>query len=134
LLVLIPLLLAGLLTLATTVSIGLDFNFLNIIALPLLMGIGVAFDIYFVMAWRSMRAQAGKVALLQTATARAVVFSAFTTMTAFGSLALSPHAGTASLGRFLIIALFYVLFCTLFVQPALMNVWGRDKKATITKI
>ncbi len=122
LVVLIPLLLAGLFSLATAVLAGLPFNFLNIIAVPLLLGIGVAFDIYFVMAWRASR---GPVALLQTATARAVVFSAMTTMTAFGSLALSPHAGTASLGEFLMISLGYVLLCTLFVQPALMTVWER---------
>ncbi|MDB5396835.1 MAG: hopanoid biosynthesis-associated transporter HpnN [Rhodospirillales bacterium] len=122
LVVLIPLLLAGLFSLATAVLAGLPFNFLNIIAVPLLLGIGVAFDIYFVMAWRASR---GPVALLQTATARAVVFSALTTMTAFGSLALSPHAGTASLGEFLMISLGYVLLCTLFVQPALMTVWDR---------
>ena len=36
--------------------------------------------------------KAGPVALLQTATTRAVVFSAMTTMTAFGSLALSMRA------------------------------------------
>ncbi len=122
LVVLIPLLLAGLFSLATAVLAGLPFNFLNIIAVPLLLGVGVAFDIYFVMAWRAAR---GPVALLQTATARAVVFSALTTMTAFGSLALSPHAGTASLGEFLMISLAYVLLCTLFVQPALMTVWER---------
>jgi hopanoid biosynthesis associated RND transporter like protein HpnN len=120
--VLIPLLLAGLFSLATAVLAGLPFNFLNIIAVPLLLGVGVAFDIYFVMAWRASR---GPVALLQTATARAVVFSAMTTMTAFGSLAFSPHAGTASLGAFLMISLGYVLLCTLFVQPALMTVWER---------
>jgi len=126
LVVMIPLLLAGLFSLATAVVAGMPFNFLNIIAVPLLLGIGVAFDIYFVMAWRGSR---GPVALLQTATARAVVFSALTTLTAFGSLALSPHAGTASLGRFLMIALGYVLLCTLFIQPALMTVWDRSVKS-----
>ena len=55
LLTLVPLLLAGLLTLELTVLIGLPLNFANIIALPLLFGIGVAFNIYFVMAWRAGR-------------------------------------------------------------------------------
>jgi predicted RND superfamily exporter protein len=48
-----PLLLAGILTLATCVVIGEQLNYANIIVLPLLLGIGVAFDIYFVMAWRA---------------------------------------------------------------------------------
>jgi len=58
---------------------------------------------------------------LQSSTARAVLFSALTTMTAFGSLALSSHPGTAEMGRLLTIALAYVLVCTLFVLPALQG-------------
>src|SRR5581483_12505740 len=51
-LVFAPLLLAALLTLSATVALGMPLNYANIIALPLLLGIGVAFDIYFVMNWR----------------------------------------------------------------------------------
>ena len=53
LLALAPLALAGLLTLATCVAIGLPLNLANIIALPLLFAQGVAFDIYYVAAWRA---------------------------------------------------------------------------------
>jgi hopanoid biosynthesis associated RND transporter like protein HpnN len=116
LLVLVPLFLAGLLTAATSVLLDLPLNYANIITLPLLLGIGVAFDIYFVMRWR-----AGMSGPLQSSTARAVLFSALTTMTAFGSLALSSHPGTAEMGRLLTIALAYVLLCTLFVLPALQG-------------
>src|SRR5260221_693857 len=115
-LVLTPLCLAGLLTAATSVLLDLPLNYANIITLPLLLGIGVAFDIYFVMRWR-----AGMSGPLQSSTARAVLFSALTTMTAFGSLALSSHPGTAEMGRLLTIALGYVLLCTLFVLPALQG-------------
>jgi hopanoid biosynthesis associated RND transporter like protein HpnN len=121
-LVVVPLVMAGLYAMATCVIVDIPFNYANVIAVPLLMGIGVAFDIYFVMAWRR---STGPVALLQTSTARAVVFSACTTTTAFGSLALSHHAGTASMGVLLMVTLAYVVFCTLFIQPALMAIWGR---------
>jgi uncharacterized protein len=123
LLVLTPLLLAGLLTLATSVLAGLPLNFANIIALPLLLGVGVAFDIYFVMRWRD-----GQRELLGSSTARAILFSALTTGTAFGSLALSPHPGTSEMGRLLILALLYTLICTFFVLPALLAVF-RDVPA-----
>ena len=123
-LVVVPLALAGFYALGTCVVTGLAFNYANVIAVPLLMGIGVAFDIYFVMVWRS---GTGSVALLQTSTARAVVFSAATTGTAFGSLALSHHAGTASMGLLLLMTLIYVLLSTLIVQPALMTVIGRGR-------
>ena len=53
LLTLVPLLLAGVATLELCVLIGLPLNFANIIALPLLLGVGVAFKIYYIMAWRA---------------------------------------------------------------------------------
>lgn len=111
-----PLLLAGLFTMATTVLIGLPINFANIIALPLLLGIGVAFDIYFVMNWR-----AGRTNPLQSGTARAVIFSTATTASAFGSLILSSHPGTAGMGELLSIELAYTLACVLLVMPALLG-------------
>ncbi len=110
-LVVAPLLLAAMLTLAATVVIGKPLNYANIIALPLLLGIGVAFDIYFVMNWR-----AGQTNHLQSGTARAVLFSALTTMAAFGSLALSPDPGTAEMGMLLSISL--VLHAVLRVDRA----------------
>jgi hopanoid biosynthesis associated RND transporter like protein HpnN len=115
-LVIAPLLLAALLTLAITVVIGMKLNYANIIALPLLLGIGVAFDIYFVMNWR-----AGLSDHLQSSTARGVVFSALTTMAAFGSLALSPDPGSAEMGRLLTISLACTVFCTLLILPALLG-------------
>src|SRR5205085_5522939 len=96
LLTLVPLLLAGAVTLEICVLIGLPLNFANIVALPLLLGIGVAFKIYYVVAWRS-----GRTNLLQTSLTRAIFFSALTTATAFGSLWLSSHPGTASMGKLL---------------------------------
>ena len=62
LLTLVPLVLAGVVTLEICVLIGLKLNFANIIALPLLLGVGVAFKIYYIMAWR-----AGQTNLLQSA-------------------------------------------------------------------
>jgi hopanoid biosynthesis associated RND transporter like protein HpnN len=115
-LVIAPLLLAAAMTLAITVIAGVPLNYANIIALPLLLGIGVAFDIYFVMNWR-----AGESHHLQSSTARAVVFSALTTMSAFGSLALSNDPGTSDMGQLLTISLACTLFCTLIVLPALLG-------------
>jgi uncharacterized protein len=115
-LVIAPLLLAAVVTLAATVVIGMPLNYANIIALPLLLGIGVAFDIYFVMNWR-----AGLGDPLQSATARAVLFSALTTMTAFGSLALAQHPGTADMGKLLSLSLGCTLLSTFFVLPAFLG-------------
>ena len=116
LLTLVPLLLAGVVTLEICVLINMPLNFANIISLPLLLGIGVAFKIYFVMAWRS-----GRTKLLQSSLTRAVIFSAATTATAFGSLWLSSHPGTSSMGKLLALSLACTLAAAVLFQPALMG-------------
>ena len=112
----VPLLVAGAVTLEICVLIGLPLNFANIVALPLLLGVGVAFKIYYVTAWR-----AGRTNLLQTSLTRAIFFSALTTATAFGSLWLSSHPGTASMGKLLAISFVITLAAVLLFQPALMG-------------
>jgi hopanoid biosynthesis associated RND transporter like protein HpnN len=116
LLTLIPLLLAGVVTLEICVVIGLPLNFANIIALPLLLGVGVAFKIYYIMAWR-----AGQTGLLQSSLTRAVIYSALTTAAAFGSLWLSSHPGTSSMGKLLALTLVCTLVAAVLFQPLLMG-------------
>ncbi len=111
-----PIVLTGLLTMSTCVLIRQPLNFANIIALPLLFGIGVAFHIYFVMSWRS-----GGSHLLTSSLARGVFFSALATATGFGSLWASSHPGTASMGKLLMISLLWTLASALLFQPALMG-------------
>jgi hopanoid biosynthesis associated RND transporter like protein HpnN len=116
LLTLIPLMVAGILTLEICVLIGMPLNFANIIALPVLLGVGVAFKIYYIMAWR-----AGQTELLQSPLTRAVIWSALTTATAFGSLWLSSHPGTSSMGKLLALSLVTTLCAAVLFQPALMG-------------
>jgi hopanoid biosynthesis associated RND transporter like protein HpnN len=115
-LTLIPLALAGVVTLEICVLIGLQLNFANIIALPLLLGVGVAFKIYYITAWR-----AGQTQLLQSPLTRAVLYSALATATAFGSLWLSSHPGTSSMGKLLALSLVTTLAAAVLFQPVLMG-------------
>src|SRR5579863_6798228 len=113
---LIPLLVSAVVTLELCVVFHMPLNFANIIALPLMLGVGVAFKIYFVMAWR-----AGRTSLLQSSLTHAVMLSAATTATAFGSLWLSHHPGTASMGRLLALSLSCTLIGAVVFQPVLMG-------------
>ena len=128
-LVLAPLLLSALLTVLVAVLLPLPLNFANVIALPLLLGVGVSFNIYFVMNWR-----AGLRCQLTSSTARAVVFSALTTGTAFGSLALSRHPGTASMGTLLLLSLGCTLLASLLFVPALLATFSSHKAGIIGSI
>jgi hopanoid biosynthesis associated RND transporter like protein HpnN len=119
---LVPLLLAAVVTLELTVLLGLPLNFANIIALPLLLGVGVAFKIYYVLAWRE-----GETSLLASPLTRAVLFSAATTATAFASLWLSNHPGTSSMGKLLSLALLTTLVAAVLFQPILMGPPRQDR-------
>ncbi len=114
-LVLVTLALSGLLTALFAKLAGLEINYANIIALPLLLGVGVSFNVYFVMNFR-----AGSRRFLSSATAHAVLFSALTTGTAFGTLAASHNRGTASMGFLLLLSLLAVLIATFMFLPALL--------------
>lgn len=116
LLVLIPLSLAGLLTIAATVLAGMQFNFANVIALPLILGVGVDYGVFIVQRGRS----AGDRNLLMTGSARAVLFGALITVANFGNLALSHHPGTRSMGELLTLGLGTTLVCALILLPSLI--------------
>lgn len=111
-----PLVLAGIVTLEFASLIGLPLNFANVIALPLMFGVGVAFHIYYLLAWRG-----GVVDVLASSLTRAIFFSALTTGTAFGSLWASSHPGTASMGQLLAISLVFTLLAAFFVVPAFLG-------------
>jgi hopanoid biosynthesis associated RND transporter like protein HpnN len=113
---LVPLLVSTIVTLELCVVFGMPLNFANVIALPLLLGVGVAFKIYYVTAWR-----AGQTHLLQSSLTHAVLYSAATTAAAFGSLSLSHHPGTASMGRLLALSLACTLVGAVFFQPILLG-------------
>ncbi len=121
-LILLPLVYAGILTGAATVILGIPFNFANIIALPLFLGIGVDNGIHVVHRARSAPTAPG--ALLKSSTSRAVLYSALTTVISFGGLAFSHHRGMASMGHLLTVGLILTVVSTLFVLPLLLP--GRE--------
>lgn len=112
---LLPILLAGLLTFGSCAALGIAINLENLIALPLLLGIGVAFNIYCVAVW-----SAGSPVLLASSLGRGIVFSALTTGTSFATLLFSSHPGTSSMGALLLISLGWILITSLLVTPALI--------------
>jgi uncharacterized protein len=111
-----PLVLATIMTLEAAYLLDLPLNFANIIALPLMLAVGVAFHIYYIIAWR-----AGVADMLASSLTRAIFFSALTTGVAFGSLCFSSHPGTASLGKLLGLSLFFTLLAAFVIVPAFLG-------------
>jgi uncharacterized protein len=119
LMILVSILLAGVLTCAAMVVFDIPFNFANVIALPLLLGIGVDSGIHIVHRIRTAPPEDGR--LSNTSTARAIFFSTLTTIGGFGNLAFSPHRGMASMGKLLTIGILLTLICSVGVLPALIT-------------
>jgi uncharacterized protein len=113
---LIPLIVAGLITLEICALANFQLNYANIIALPVLLGVGVAFKIYYVTAWRR-----GESNFLESVLTRAVFYSTLLTATAFGSLWVSNQPGISSMGKLLALSLVCTLTSAALFQPALMG-------------
>jgi predicted RND superfamily exporter protein len=114
-----PLLLGSLLTCAMMAILDLPFQFANVIVIPLLLGIGVDSGIHLVHRAENLKDAADE--LMGTTTARAVLFSAFTTTISFGTLAFSGHRGISSLGVLLAGGMVLTVFTNLIILPALLN-------------
>jgi predicted RND superfamily exporter protein len=125
LIALAPLALSAALLAAFGVIFNLPFNFANVLVLPALLGIGIDSGIHLVHRWRHLGAEGDP--LLETSTARGVVQSTLTTIASFGTLAISPHPGMASLGLLLTIGLSLILVANLILIPALVA--GRSGSA-----
>ncbi|MCR9094696.1 MAG: MMPL family transporter [bacterium] len=126
-LVMLPLLFAGVSTGASMVLLDIPFNFADVIVLPLLLGIGVDSGIH--MVHRARIREDADASLLSTSTARAVVFSATTTIASFGTLALVPHRGMANLGQLLVVGVGWTVLANLVLLPALLELRERRARA-----
>lgn len=116
-LVMTPLILAGLFTMASAVLTNTPINFANIIALPLLLGLGVDNGIHMVEKLHHSLSE--KQNIYQSSTARAMFYGALTTASSFAGLAFSPHQGIASMGLIITMGIFWIMVCTFIVLPAL---------------
>lgn len=127
LLVMTPLVLAGLFTMATTVFTGTPINYANIIALPLLMGLGVDNGIHMVEKLHHSLAEDQNI--YQSSTARGMFYGALTTIFSFVGLAFSTHPGIASMGLVITIGIFWIMACTFIILPAISKLVLKPREA-----
>ncbi len=131
-LILTPLVLASLWTVAGAALLGLTFNFANVIVIPVLLGVGVASAIHVVARAREMDQphQSGQAGFLDSSTPRAVLLTDANTALAFGTLAVSSHRGLFSLGVLLALATTLSLVASLIVLPAILALLERRRRAS----
>ena len=119
LLVLAPVAFAATVTSGACVLIGMPLNFANIIALPLLVGVGVDSGVHIVHRMKSGSSASSD--SLRSSTSRAVFASAVTTVASFGNLAFATHYGMASMGQLLTLGMLASLVGALCVLPSLVR-------------
>jgi predicted exporter len=105
---------SGLLLCALMALLGWSWNLLNLMSIPLLLGMGVDFSIHMQLAlqryhgdWRSVRQSMG----------RAILLAGSTTVAGFGSLALSNNAGVASLGKVCASGILIAMLLSVYLLP-----------------
>ena len=101
--------------------IGVDLNPANLIALPLLLGVGIDTAVHVVHRAQHSQGEA----LIATSLGRALIYSGLTSIASFGSLALGSHPGTASIGEAISIGILCCVLAGLIVAPALWRLSER---------
>lgn len=119
----LPIALSTLWLMGTMAILGLELNFLNIIVIPMIIGLAVDDGIHLVGRYYELRRCDIHRAVEYTG--RAVVLTSLTTMLAFGSLALASYRGIREMGLLAIIGMGYALFTSLIVLPSALKIWGR---------
>jgi hopanoid biosynthesis associated RND transporter like protein HpnN len=126
LLALIPLGIGTGLTLNCMWLLDLPFNQANILFLPLILGEGIQFGIIILTRWRLE--ESARAIVLPASTAKGVILAALTTTVGFGSLMVSGHQGTFSLGLLATIGSLSALLISVSVLPAFLHLVGRRLK------
>ena len=119
LLSLLPVIMGLLTTLGVMSMVDMKLHYINIIALPLIVGIGVDSGIYMIQRFYENPDHDLKTTVIGTG--RAVLISSLTTIFGFGALAFAEYEGIRDLGLVSIIGVGSSLIFSLIVLPTLLR-------------
>ena len=127
-LAMIPVAFAMLCMLGAMHMLGLRLNYVNLVAIPLIVGIGVDSGIHLLS--RFFEGEGHNMRLAVERTGRAIVITSLTTVFAFGSLSLAGFAGVREIGILLIVGTLATLFASLVFLPSVLRLL--DPRYTFT--
>ncbi len=119
----VPIFCSNIWMLGTMAILDIDLNFLNIIVVPMIIGLSVDYGIHLVGRYYEMRKYDIRPAV--DFTGRAIVLTSLTTILCFGSLALANFSGIREMGLLAIFGIGYALFAAIIVLPAMLKIWGK---------
>ena len=121
----LPLLVALIWTVGFMGLTGIQFTLLNIMAIPLILGIGIDDGVHVLHRYK--HEGPGSVNTVFRSTGKAIIITSLTTMLAFGSLVFATYRGFGSLGLALFIGVGMCLLATITLLPAIMAIIERKK-------
>jgi len=135
LLAMIPLIVGGLLMLGMMALLGMKYNFMNFMAIPVILGIGIDDGVHALHRFQEEGAGDGdRVYNAFRFVGRAILLTTITTMIGFGSLGFQLHVAMASFGIVLMMGVGACFIATLLFLPAVMRLLGgRNFKAVPVK-
>jgi uncharacterized protein len=116
LLTLTPLILAVLWRTGAMVWLGIEFNPANIVTLPLIIGIDVAFGVYIIDRYR----EDGKLSIFAGSTGKAIIMSSLTSLFGFSSLLVSQFRGMFDIGQLMSLGIAIGLVTAIFILPQIL--------------
>ncbi len=105
---------------ACMVFLGIQWNFLNIIGFPLILGVGIDYSIHLIFA---LRRQGSLQKSIWHGVGIAITFCGISSVIGFGSLALAQNEVLRSLGSVCAIGVFITMLLTLLVIPPVWRNW-----------
>ena len=123
------LLLSGFCLLATMHISGWQWNLLNLMALPLILGTGVDYSIFMQLALRRCH---GDLQLAHRSVGRALLLCGGTAIAGFGSLGLSSNAGMSSLGRVCAVGIAGNMLISVFLLPVWWKFFCGNEKSKLS--
>ena len=115
-LTLTPLVLAVLWRTGAMVWFGIEFNPANIVTLPLIIGIDVAFGVYIIDRYR----EDGRLSIFAGSTGKAIIMSSLTSLFGFSSLLISQFTGMYSIGQLMSLGIAIGLVTAIFMLPQIL--------------
>ncbi|MEZ6060799.1 MAG: MMPL family transporter [Planctomycetaceae bacterium] len=134
LLALLPPLAGGIILLGIMALAGFHFNPLNLIVLPLVLGIGVDNGIHMVHDCRRQVAAAAESYVPSADTLSGVLFTSLTSIVGFSSLLVSGHHGLFSVGAVLSIGVACCMAVALIPLPAVLTLVARHQPASMEPV
>jgi hypothetical protein len=126
LLAMVPLVIGAVWMVGTMQACGLQLTLVNVIVVPLILGIGIDDGVHLLHRYRVEGA--GKIETVFSSTGKAVLLTSLTTMLAFGSLVFATYRGLGSMGIALFIGVGTCFLASVLLLPALLG-WMEERSA-----